>query len=267
MNEKKICTSCKEPRELVLFGKCLSTKDGLRYDCKICRKKYREENKEKIKEKQRLFYEKNKDTLIIKNKEYREKNKETINIQRKEYRNREEVKEHIKQKNIEYLPIKKMKIKEKRKNDINFRISESLRSKFHKFIKGKKTSLSKNLGCDLIFLKKWIEFNFTEEMTWDNYGKWEIDHVIPLSKFNFSENNDIKICYNWTNLKPLIKKDNTSKSNKIIKTYIYDHINQAKEYIKQNTNFEYQTLEEMTEWLREKLRYGKNLIDDNSIEL
>lgn len=250
--DTKICSSCNKPRVITLFGKLKSSKDGLRYDCKICRKKYREENREKIKEQQRQYYEINKNTLIENNKEYRKNNKEKISKQRKEYRNREEVKEHIKQKNLEYLPIKKNKIKEKRKNDINFRISESLRSKFHKFIKGKNTSLSKNLGCDITFFKKWIEYNFTDEMSWNNYGLWEIDHVIPLSKFDFSDSNSIKICYNWINLKPLLKKDNIAKSNKIIKSFIDNHIITVNKYIQDNTNFEYQTLSEMIEWLREK---------------
>ena len=161
----------------------------------------------------------------------------------------------------EYLPIRKDKIKEKRKNDLNFKLSEVLRSKFHKFVKGQKTSLSTYLGCSLEFLKKWFEYNFTTDMTWENYGVyWDIDHVIPTSIFDFSNINNIKLCYNWVNLRPLEKVKNISKSNKIDLIYINKQIEDVQAYISvdcsstknNNTNYEYQSLSEMKNWLREK---------------
>ena len=247
--ETKKCSVCKKNRTIDLFGKL---KDGLRYDCKLCRKAYREKNKEHIKNKQKEFYNKNKEELTIKNKDYRDANKIKINEQRKEYRNREDIKEHIKEKNKEYLPIRKEKIKQRRLIDNNFRISEALRSKFHKFIKGRKTSISNYLGCDLNFYIKWIESNFIDTMSWDNYGKeWDMDHVIPTSILNFSIEKNIKFCYNWTNFRPLKKSDNMSKSNKLYFNYILNQINDVKKYIKNNTNYEYQSLEEMQDWLRE----------------
>jgi len=39
------------------------------------------------------------------------------------------------------------------------------------------------LGCDIETFKKNIESQFEEEMSWENYGDWEIDHIIPI-KFN-----------------------------------------------------------------------------------
>ncbi len=247
--ETKKCSKCNETRNINLFGKI---KGVPRYDCNLCRKAYREANKEHIREKQKEFYNKNKNELIIKNKEYRDANKEKINEQRKEYRNRDDVKEHIKAKNKEYLPIRKEKIKQRRLTDNNFRISEALRSKFHKFIKGQKTSISNYLGCDLNFYTKWIESNFTNEMSWDNYGKeWDMDHVIPTSILDFSNEKNIKFCYNWINFRPLKKSDNMSKSNKLYNNYILNQINDVKKYIKNNTNYEYQSLEEMQDWLRE----------------
>ena len=50
------------------------------------------------------------------------------------------------------------------------------------------------------------------EMSWDNYGKWHIDHIIPLSSAN-SEDDIYKLC-NYTNLQPLWAEDNLKKSNK-----------------------------------------------------
>lgn len=249
----KQCSSCKETRVLSCFGKLKTSKDGLRYDCKICRKAYRDNNKELIKQSQQAYYLNNKEELLTKNKEYRINNIEKINEQRKKYRNRENIKEHVRLKNKEYLPIKKEKIKLRRKSDLDFRLSEVLRSKFHKFIKGKNTSLSKYIGCNIDFFKAWLESNFNENISWNNYGiYWDIDHVIPLSKFDFNNEVELQICYNWINLRPLEKKINILKSDKIDIEYINKHINNITIYKKNNTNYEYQSLTEMLDWLREK---------------
>jgi len=64
----KICCKCKLDQPLENFGKLSSSKDGHRYDCKQCRKEYRDTNKEIIKEKQRIYYENNKETLLEKKK-------------------------------------------------------------------------------------------------------------------------------------------------------------------------------------------------------
>jgi len=68
-------------------------------------------------------------------------------------------------------------------------------------------------------LKNHLENQFKEGMSWDNYGKWEIDHIIPVSAFNFNSPNDpqFKLCWALNNLQPLWKRDNRTKTNKITK--------------------------------------------------
>ena len=118
------------------------------------------------------------------------------------------------------MPIKKEKIKEKRKTNLNFQISEILRSKLHKMLKGKYTSRQKLIGCDIEHLKRWIEYRFDEYMTWDNLGKyWHIDHILPINKFNFTNLNEQQICFHWTNLQPLKASENIKKSKSITKLY------------------------------------------------
>jgi hypothetical protein len=46
----KVCTKCKVEKELTEFHKDKRSKDGLRSKCKSCRRKYREANKERMKE-------------------------------------------------------------------------------------------------------------------------------------------------------------------------------------------------------------------------
>ena len=264
VNNMKKCYNCKIDKELEEFGKLSSSKDGLRYDCKNCRKEYKNKNILFIKEKQKEYYENNKYFLLEKNKQYRNANIETINIQRKEYRMKPEIKEHIALKNQEYLPIRKEQIKIKRKQNLNFKLSEIIRSKIHKFLKNQKTSYTNLLGCDLNFFKKWIEFQFVGNMNWINLGNvWQIDHIIPISKFNFLNENEKQICFHWTNLQPLFSNENRSKSNKIELHYYFNNIVTVNRFNKYNKQYlGYQNLNESLSWLRSKLRYGDNPSDE-----
>ena len=246
----KICCKCKNEKYLEFFGKLKNSPDGLRYDCKECRKEYNIKNKEMIQEKNKEYYTLNKSNILIKNSEYRILNKEKILEQRQEYRNKEDIKLHIKQKNKEYLPIKKAKIKERRKNDNFFRVSEILRSKFNRAIKRNK--YSDFLGCDLQFFKCWIEYRFQSDMNWDNLGKiWHIDHILPINCFDFTNETDIKICFHWTNLQPLYATENISKSNKIYFHHYFNNFISVFRFNSFNKQFMgYQAANESLQWLR-----------------
>jgi hypothetical protein len=74
--ENKTCYKCKKELPISNYGKLKSSKDGYRYDCKLCRKEYRENNKQSISDKQKQYYEENKARLIEKNKLYRIENSE-----------------------------------------------------------------------------------------------------------------------------------------------------------------------------------------------
>ena len=63
-----------------------------------------------------------------------------------------------------------------------------------------------------------LEKQFKDGMTWDNYGDFHIDHIIPISSFNIQEIGDEEFmkCWSLSNLQPMWGEENIRKSNKII---------------------------------------------------
>jgi HNH endonuclease len=70
-----------------------------------------------------------------------------------------------------------------------------------------------------------IENSFKDDMNWDNYGKWEIDHVIPLAKGGE---------HGVNNIQALWKKENRSKGSKIINIIFNNIIKKNKKIKKTN---------------------------------
>ena len=66
-------------------------------------------------------------------------------------------------------------------------------------------------GCELPFLKKYLEDQFTEGMTWENHGLWHVDHIKPCCSFDLQNLEEQQTCFHYTNLQPLWAKDNLSK--------------------------------------------------------
>ena len=42
-------------------------------------------------------------------------------------------------------------------------------------------------GLDIENIRKWFEYQFTNELNWENFGKkWQFDHIIPVTYFDHS---------------------------------------------------------------------------------
>jgi hypothetical protein len=146
--------------------------------------------------------------------EWRKENPDKFKELCKKYRTKPEKKE----KRAKYL-------KDKYTDDMNFRLEHLYRSRVRLFIKGgiKKGNAKYKamLGCSWDTLRAWLESNFAEGMTWDNYGTvWHVDHAMPCSVFDFTIEENAKVCFNWSNLSPMIGSENISKSNKIDMAFV-----------------------------------------------
>lgn len=94
----KKCGYCKKEKEISEFGKSNQTLDGLRWECRQCRKEIYYKNHKKMLEEKRRDYKKHRESRLLKDKEKYINNKEHIKQQRKEHywSNREKVLEQQK---------------------------------------------------------------------------------------------------------------------------------------------------------------------------
>ena len=231
--ETKICSKCKGEKKVCEFGNSKSSKDGLLSYCKKCNnnrgKNYHSENLEKHSDRVKKYYQINIDKERKKRKEWRnnnldynklyyEKNKDKVSLINKSWRdiNGEKIKKYRETRKF----INNIQAKDRRKNNIIVNLSHRIRSRMSLFVKKlkiKKTNKTFEIvGCSPNFLRNYLENKFTLGMTWDNQGKWHIDHIIPLSSAK-TEEELYKLCH-YTNLQPLWAEDNIRKSNKLVVT-------------------------------------------------
>lgn len=233
---KKFCIKCGIEKDISLFDKRKTSKDGYRNDCKDCFREYRriwsvknyKKNKEILKEKAKIWRQNNPDKVKEQNrksresidkekakiimKEYRQKNKERILAQRKEYLKNNPDMNHKFNKNRYKNMTNTQRLKLCMRNTLN----KSL--KRNGYIKSSKTQ--EILGCSFDEFKLYLESKFEPWMTWENHGKynneynygWDIDHIIPLSSVNTEE--EILKLNHYSNLQPLCSRINRNdKSN------------------------------------------------------
>jgi hypothetical protein len=187
----KICNKCKNSKDENEFYKSKASNNGLSSICKPCylskyytptpnKKVCKECNISLSKDTGRSSGHKRKNGSII----YANTCKNCFNSYLKEYN------------------------KNRRKDNIQVKLYESIKANINKRIHNSKSSkINKHLGCTLTEYKLYLEQQFNNNMDWENYGNyWEIDHIIPLSK-NGS--------FHYTNTQPLTITENRKKSNKL----------------------------------------------------
>ena len=238
----KVCSKCKVEKPLTEFYKRNDNKSGFRNDCKDClskrKKKYYKENKKEHQKRGQKYYQLNKDEIKLRTKKWRENNNEYYKESMKKYfkNNKERLlkenkkryelnKEKILEKCKEYRKANKQKYKEyskeyqkqRRKKDQLFKLKSNLRTRTSQAFRNKgyskNTKTQDMLGVDWEVAKQHIERQFKKGMSWDNYGEWHIDHIIPLASANTPERLK-KLCH-YTNLQPMWAVDNLIKSDSI----------------------------------------------------
>lgn len=241
--ELKKCSKCKKLLSKESFNQSKNQKDGLQPTCKECQreyiKKWRKKNREYLQEYFKGWMRKNyPDDNYMKNwyekhpgyhKEYMRSwsKKESAQKYFESWRtkNPKYFREYLKSwrtKNREkYRKFLNTYIKNKRENDISFKLSQNMGRAVWGALKGKKSGLGweKLVGYTLQDLMVHLEKQFDSKMNWDNYGSyWVVDHKKARSLFKYEnpEDEEFKKCWALENLQPMEKITNIKKGNRYI---------------------------------------------------
>jgi len=182
--DSKACTTCKIEKPLSEYSRNKKHKDGHNYICKSCFADYQ--------------------------REYHKKNYDILKKKRDKYRSDPEVKKRNTETCRKYQ-------KQRRYSDPLFRARVNIRNRTKEAFAVSfwtKTSRTRDiLGCDYKTAFKHIEEQFRDGMSWDNYGEWHIDHIIPLCSATTVQELE-KLCH-YTNLQPLWAEENLFKGGKM----------------------------------------------------
>ncbi len=71
-------------------------------------------------------------------------------------------------------------------------------------------------GLDINSFRQWIEIQFTEDLNWENFAsKWQFDHIVPVAYFDFEKEEDLKLCWNFINIRVEKVELNKVRGNRI----------------------------------------------------
>lgn len=234
----KLCTKCGEEKQISQFNADKRLKSGVRSSCRDCdkahQKSFRENNKELIRARNAAWYAENTEYAKRKQKEYRDANPEWWAERNKKWasenpekksnsdrawreanveRCRENARAWIERNYDQWLKIIR-KANDKRLSTPKGRIESNTRRAVSRSIGNLKSSRTFDiLGYTVDELMAHLEHQFQPGMTWENYGEWHIDHIIPLSAHNYETPDDIDFKRAWalSNLQPLWAEDNIKK--------------------------------------------------------
>lgn len=193
-------------------------------------RRYREAFPEKAKQVQERFWSVDRDSKLAKKakkmRKYRRLYPEKHREASKRYaeQNPEKIKQYLKEYRSKNRDRLNARTRRRRKKDIQFKLSEYLRGRIVKVLRGKikvrPGSAVRDLGCSLEQLISHLETQFRDGMSWDNWGRgeacWHIDHIVPLASFDLTVRRQFLQACHYTNLQPLWSRDNIRKGAKVI---------------------------------------------------
>jgi len=177
---------------------------------------YRRKNPDKVRKRMAEYRRKNADKIGKQNAEYRRKNPDKVRKLEAEYRRKNPDK--VRKLEAEYRRKNADKVR-KREAEYNkkpeVKIVRAQRDRLKSIVKSTSVSRHEMTGCTPMQLRQHIESQFVKGMTWKNQGRWHIDHIMPCSAFDLTKPEQVKVCFNWQNLRPIWAKKNLRKGKKI----------------------------------------------------
>lgn len=101
--------------------------------------------------------------------------------------------------------------------DAGVKVAMSLRRRLSGLLRGSSRSrrLERYLGCSVEQLRRHLESQFVDGMSWANRAEWHIDHIVPVCRFDHLKESEIMACWHYSNLRPLWAHLNLQKSGKV----------------------------------------------------
>lgn len=93
--------------------------------------------------------------------------------------------------------------------------------------KNPSSAYAKYFGLDIVFFRKWISIQFREDLSWENFAsKWQFDHIVPVAYFDYSNQEDLLLCWNFINIRVERIEHNKVRGNRVdvmaVRTYFED---------------------------------------------
>lgn len=231
----KTCNKCELEKGDECFGVDRRNTDGLSYTCKACVTERRHKDKERFKKNRRRTYLNNKQIVSERQKKFRlehpdlvsdwakksyMKNREKRLARQKKYAslNRNRINKNCNRRRTENREEYLRRIRENCSGGKPAHLRSILRSRFYRAVRRgfKRGSAVRDLGCTIPEFKAYIEKQFKDGMSWDNYGKegWHLDHIRPLASFDLTNREDVVQALHYTNYQPLSASDNLKKNSR-----------------------------------------------------
>jgi hypothetical protein len=121
--------------------------------------------------------------------------------------------------NLTETPDSLLKKREKRKWQIALRR--------YVLEKAQSGNYARYFGLDINFFREWIEIQFKDGLSWENFAeKWQFDHIVPVAYFDFTNEDDLLLCWNFINIRVERIDFNKTRGNRIdvmgVRTYFED---------------------------------------------
>ena len=200
-------------------------------DLIIYREKYYQKNREKILKKSKQWRIDNPERAKATRENHYLNNKSKILKQTKQWQKdnpdkRKEIsKRYIKNHRLEIYIRTGNWLNYKRKTDLKYSLDHRISESIRRSLKNNKAGRHWEdlVGYNLKDLIKRLEKTMPESYTWQDYleGKLQIDHIVPISIFNYSkpEHPDFKRCWALENLRLLPARENLIKKAKLEKPF------------------------------------------------
>lgn len=228
----KTCSKCGETKSVSEFNRHKKSKDKLAYLCKTCAqmavRAWEKANPEKVRASRKLWRDANPDKVKASRKAWRDTNQGKVRASRKAWKlsHPDRVKadrEAWKKANPDKQKAARIRYNTKINNTATGRTNGRISHAIYKALKKSKAGRrwESLVGFTVNELKAHLEKKFKKGMSWENMGKWHLDHIIPRSAFNYSSPDDLdfKRCWCLKNLQPMWGVDNVKKSNKLDKPF------------------------------------------------